>query len=92
MDFKEKQLADMLKELMSRSKAKVILESRFLRTDFIVFVCWKLCNTPGYVVKPSDANHPEYARGIARYFGLLFGSFQSLSFSSSHISDVPVAF
>ena len=37
-------------------------------TAAIVFVCCKLCNAPGYVVKPSDVNNSQYVCDIARYF------------------------
>ena len=57
MNSTKKQLAEMLTELQSRSKAQVILESGFFDFDFVVFVSRELHNSPSHAAKPSATNN-----------------------------------
>ena len=91
MDSTEKQLADMLNELKSRSIVAVILESSFFNISFVVLDGWQLNNPPRYVAKPSDKDNSKYVRGITRRYRLMFGRFRVGSFGTCCISDISVA-
>ena len=81
------QLADMLRDLKSRSRAKLILELGFFMAYFVVFIRWKLHNTLCYVVKPTDANNSKHVRGVTRYFRFTHRSSMRGSFIPSCIGD-----
>jgi len=86
--YTEQRLADMMKELQSRSEAKIILESGTYALILFFRVRCKFYNSLDHGFKPSDAKTAEYVRGIARYLGLLSGSFYRVPLMSYRISNI----
>ena len=91
MDSTEDQLAEMLREFKSRSKAKVIVESG-LYALIVLFLFVGNFLTFLVDVKPTDANNSKHVRSITRCFRLIIRSFPFSAIRHSNIGDFPLAF
>lgn len=75
--------------IKKKSQSDSVIE--WIPSRFVVFVCWKLFNTPCYVVKSTDEDNSKHARSITRFFRRIIRPLQFSAFWHSSIGDFPLA-